>query len=369
MPASFLYGAATSAHQVEGNNVNSDWWAWEQANAKVQKSGRAADHYHRYKEDFALAKSLGHTAHRLSIEWSRIELKHDVWNQAALRHYRQVLQELKRQGLVSFVTLHHFTNPQWFARRGGWRRSDAPELFAHYVRRVVQELGGLVDFWVTINEPLVYATQSFWHKKWPPQQHSAWATWQVVRHLASAHRRAYRIIHTHWPEAQVGMAKNLIAFAPDQKISEWWFNRLWYPLTAGTHDFLGVNYYFSSRWDAWKGDRSDMNWPIDPEGLTKVLLPLRQYRRPIYITENGVADARDSKRADFIRSHLKAVEAAQAQGCDVRGYFYWSLIDNFEWADGFGPRFGLAEVDYTTMKRTIRPSARVYQAIIEQAQR
>ena len=229
-------------------------------------------------------------------------------------------------------------------------------------------MGDLVDFWITINEPLVYATQSYWHKRWPPQQHSAWGTWQVVSHLAAAHRRAYRIIHSQFPAARVGIAKNLIAFAPDQKLSEWWFNRLFYPLTATTHDFLGVNYYFPSRWEKWQGPRSDMNWPIDPAGLTKVLLPLRKYRRPIYITENGVADADDSKRADFIRGHMRAVEKAQAQGADVRGYLYWSLLDNFEWAEGFKPRFGLVRVDYKTMERKVRPSAYAYKAIIEQAE-
>ncbi|HLD25544.1 MAG TPA: family 1 glycosylhydrolase, partial [Candidatus Andersenbacteria bacterium] len=129
MAVQFLWGAATSAHQAEGNNVHSDWWAWERKTPGIESSGRATDHWHMFRDDFALARQLGHTAHRLSIEWARIEPKRGVWNRPALEHYREVLRELKRQGLVSFVTLHHFTNPQWFAARGGWERADAPELF------------------------------------------------------------------------------------------------------------------------------------------------------------------------------------------------------------------------------------------------
>lgn len=320
-----------------------------------------------FRDDFALARQLGHTAHRLSIEWARIEPKRGVWNRPALEHYREVLRELKRQGLVSFVTLHHFTNPQWFAARGGWERADAPELFARYVRFIAQHFGDLVDFWLTMNEPIVYATQAYWRRTWPPQRRSRRALVRVVWHLAAAHRRAYRIIHGVRAGTQVGMAKHMIAFASDKNLLRWLFNHLWYQLTRDTHDFLGINYYFSSRWEAWQGVKSDLGWPINPTGLTQVLLEAKRYRLPIYVTENGVADAADTKRADFIRDHVRAIEAAQAQGADVRGYLHWSLIDNFEWAKGFAPRFGLAEVDYQTMERRIRPSAWAYKAIIEQS--
>ncbi|HLD26096.1 MAG TPA: family 1 glycosylhydrolase, partial [Candidatus Andersenbacteria bacterium] len=190
---------------------------------------------------------------------------------------------------------------------------------------------------------------------------------RVVWHLAAAHRRAYRIIHGVRAGTQVGMAKHMIAFASDKNLLRWLFNHLWYQLTRDTHDFLGINYYFSSRWEAWQGVKSDLGWPINPTGLTQVLLEAKRYRLPIYVTENGVADAADTKRADFIRDHVRAIEAAQAQGADVRGYLHWSLIDNFEWAKGFAPRFGLAEVDYQTMERRIRPSAWAYKAIIEQS--
>lgn len=390
MRAPFLWGAATSAHQVEGNNVRNDWWAWEQAQAPRLRSGLACDHYRRYREDFVLARALGHTAHRLSVEWSRIEPTQGRWDETALAHYRAVLEELRRQRLVSFVTLHHFTNPLWFAQRGGWERADAAELFARYARVLAQQLGELVDFWVTINEPVVYAQHGWWHGRWIPQRRSAWATLRVLRHLAAAHRKAYRVIHTLFVHARVGLAQHFIAYLPHDPhcladrlsvaIGDWWFNRYFLRLTAATHDYLGVNYYFTetrrgvlfppfSQSIQWRGAVSDLQWPLRPEGLTLVLEHLKHYGLPIYITENGLADAADSKRADFLREHLRAVEQAQAGGADVRGYLHWSLLDNFEWDLGFAPRFGLVKVDYTTMERTVRPSAYVYKAIIEQAKK
>jgi beta-glucosidase len=365
----FLFGAATSAHQVEGNNVHSDWWAWEQAHLDIENSGRAADHYHRYNDDFALAKALGHNAHRLSLEWSRIEPKRGQWNKPALDHYREVLQALQRLGLTSFVTLHHFTSPGWFTKAGGWESGRAAELFGRYVTTVMNHVGDLVDFWVTINEPIVYATQSYWRRRWPPQKHSALALARVVRHMGQAHRAAYRILHRHFPAARVGIAKSVIAYRPGEPLVDWWYNHFFYALTRGTHDYLGLNYYFSSGWDRWQGARSDMGWPINPDGLKRILLAMRRYKLPVYVTENGLADARDAQRASFIRAHLRAVEQAQVRGADVRGYLHWSLLDNFEWADGFAPRFGLVAVDYKTMQRTVRPSAYVYKAIIEQSRR
>lgn len=390
MQSNFLWGAATSSHQVEGNNVHNDWWAAEKRVPELEESGRAADHYNRFREDFALAKQLGHTAHRFSIEWSRLEPKRGHWNMREIAHYREVLEELRRLGMKSFVTLHHFTNPNWLAKEGGWENKRSAEYFRLYTKQVVEHLGDLVDFWVTINEPMVYATLSYIHGTWPPQKKSFRSMWRVIQNLARGHKLAYREIHRVFPKASVGIAKHLVAYLPehtwqiDDRIvimaEDWWFNHRFYGMTAGTHDFLGVNYYFTRKKQVhlfsrsvsdapWDGPVSDMNWPIRPEGLTHVLLGMKRYNKPVYITENGLADAADTRRADFIRGHLRAVEEAQQQGVDVRGYLHWSLLDNFEWAEGFDPRFGLIEVDYETMERRVRPSARVYQAIIEQAQR
>lgn len=283
-----------------------------------------------------------------------------------MTHYRDVLQELKRLGLKTFVTLHHFTNPRWFARGGGWVAHGSVDHFARYVQFAAQQFGEFVDFWITINEPVVYTLKSYWEGKWPPQHHSAIEVMRVVSNLAAAHRRAYRVLHAMRPDIPVGIAKHCIASLPP--IHGWLFNHLFFALTPGAHDFIGVNYYRSSRDVSQHGPVSDMGWPIDPKGLTAVLLNMQRYGKPIYITENGVADAKDTRRADFIRDHLRAIEAAQAHGVDVRGYIHWSLLDNFEWADGFTPRFGLVVVDYKTMQRTIRPSAYVYKVIIDQGQ-
>lgn len=384
----FVWGAATSAHQVEGNNIHSDWWAWEKATPGQTQSGLATDHYRVFREDFALARTLGHTAHRLSLEWSRIEYAPGRISHKALEHYREVLLELKTQELTSFVTLHHFTNPQWIARQGGWTNPATVSHFENYVRLVVAELGDLIDVWLTINEPVVYATHAYWHKRWPPQQRSWRHVQQCLRCLAAAHRTAYQVIHRTYPLAQVGLAHSVVAYLPARSSSsldravvathDWWYNHRFLHQTRGTHDFLGLNFYMTAekgwQWTppfvrtvAWHGAVSDLGWPIRPEGLTHVLRGMKRYQLPIYITENGLADAADSRRAGYLRSHIRAVEQAQAVGVDVRGYFHWSLLDNFEWAEGFTPRFGLVEVDYQTQVRRPRPSAYVYRAIIQQA--
>jgi len=372
MAEEFLWGAATSAHQVEGDNVNNQWWDWERKARDRVRSGKATDHFNRFKADFGLAKSLGHNAHRLSIEWSRLEPAYNQWSRAAINHYREVLQDLRDKDIKSFVTLHHFTNPMWFENLGGWENVKASDLFARYVRVVVEELGDLIDFWVTINEPMVYASQSYWRGNWPPQKRSFWAMERVARGLAATHRKAYRVIHRARSQARVGIAKNFVAYLGGRwpaMIQDWWFNHRFFALTRGAHDFIGVNYYFAqtSKFERWNGVKSDMGWPVRPEGLEQVLEHVKRYGKPIYITENGLANEDDSKRADFIRGHLRVIEKAQEKGADVRGYFYWSLLDNFEWAHGFRPRFGLVEVDYKTFERKPRPSAYVYKAIIDKA--
>lgn len=386
-PPNFLYGAATSAHQVEGNTVLNDWWKWEADHHDLVPSRMAADHYNKFREDFILARDLGHTAHRLSLEWSRIELSDGEWNRAAVEHYRSVLEELKRLGLCRFVTLHHFTNPLWFARSGGWMSGEAPEHFARYVRFIAQYLGDLVDAWVTINEPIVYATVSYWQKRWPPGHRNIVHVERVLRHMAQGHVLAYRALKNITPHVPVGIAKHCIAYVPNSpskldhlgaKAHSWWFNHRFFSLTGNTHDFIGINYYFRKqihvqgippliRTIPWTGTVSDLGWPIAPQGLEAVLREMSVYRRPIYVTECGVASADDSQRGDFIRSHIRAVERAQSNGADIRGFFYWSLLDTFEWDLGFKPRFGLIGVDYATQARTPRPSAYVYKAIIDQA--
>lgn len=389
-PKNFLWGAATSAHQVEGNNHN-DWSEWEKLGRVLdgRASGLAAGHYDRWREDFGLAHELGHNAHRLSIEWSRIEPKPGYIDPAAIAHYRQVLLELRRLKIEPIVTLWHFTNPLWVVQMGGWRNRAVVDLYGRYVMAVVRELGDLVTYWVTINEPTVYSSASYLLGYWPPEQKNPIAAWLVIRNFVLAHRLGYNIIHRLYPNAKVGVANNLSHFVPSRpknildrilmSFSQYWHNQWWLDQTYLTQDFIGLNYYFHHplrfkfsdlrnllRPEPKSGvPLSDLGWEIHPGGLGHILDFLKRYQRPIIITENGLADATDHQRASFIRGHVIEVRDALRRGIRIQGYLYWSLLDNFEWREGFTPRFGLIEVDYATLKRTIRPSAYTYRQIIQ----
>ncbi|MFQ6002453.1 MAG: glycoside hydrolase family 1 protein [Candidatus Zixiibacteriota bacterium] len=357
-PHGFLWGSATSAYQVEGGNKNSDWEYWR------VKAGKACDHYHRFEEDFTLAKSLNQNAHRFSIEWARIEPEKGEFNKKEVEHYRQVLQALQRRKIKPLVTLHHFTNPLWVAERGGWENPSTVGYFESYVRYIVTQLADLCNFWVTINEPWVYLSESYLYRRWPPEKCNPLAAFKVGKHMLRAHQGAYQLIHTIQPKAKVGIAYSLACVRTPININPlpWWERTCinW----AKVQDFIGVNYYRSVHPLGAAGlPKNDIGWEIYPEGLYLILKDLKKFNLPIYITENGIADAKDEKRANFISDHLVSIWRALREGVDVRGYFYWSLLDNFEWARGFDPRFGLIEVDYKTMERIIRPSAKVYARI------
>lgn len=377
-PDGFLWGAATSAHQVEGNNNNNDWWEFEQTLPENMRSGTTGDQYHLFKTDLALAKQFNHNAHRLSIEWSRIEPEKGQFNEVEIEHYREVLSEIKNQGMKIMLTLHHFTNPLWISHKGGWANPQTSGYFASYTEKVVSELGQYVDFWVTINEPSLVAGQSYLRGIFPPQKKSWLQTFWVIKNLSDAHKKAYKIIHAKRPHAQVGIANNTVSFRTLQAHSlmqhlliyvyDFFANHLFYFLSnIKTHDFLGINYYFHERIGSVDGDRfprflnaeitqkevSDLGWEIHPEGIFDILEDLSDYKKPIYISENGLASTNDDRRCRFLISYLKEIYHATLTGVDVRGYFHWSLIDNFEWEHGFDPRFGLIEVDYDLLDQEI----------------
>lgn len=406
-PKNFLWGTASAAHQIEGGNVHSDWWTWEQKNKgkildvkekkfsgqKFEPSGRACDHYHLYEQDFSLIKKMNNNAHRLSIEWARLEPKEGEWNLEELEHYRQVLQSLKDKKIQVMLTLNHFTLPQWLAEKGGWTNCKSPYYFNRYAAFVVKNLGELVDFWITINEPEIYMSMCYLEGCWPPKEknikHAAWAYFNMAR----AHKKSYQTIHQilnkKGVSAQVGIAMNVMSFASYKKHSFWELffvhaadrivNHSFYDLTKKSHDFLGVNYYFRVRLkksnhgfmpviDEVKEEESelsDMGWVIYPHGIFDVLMDFKDFNLPIYITENGIATDDDSRRAKFIVGHLSELHHAIRAGVDVRGYFYWSLLDNFEWDKSFGPKFGLVSVNRKTMKRTVKQSYYWYKEICE----
>jgi beta-glucosidase len=382
----FFWGSATSAYQVEGGNYWSDWAGWEKKMGWTQ-CGEAVKHYTRFREDFALAKSLGQNAHRFSIEWARLEPTEGNFSQSAIEHYRAVMRELKNLGLLSCVTLHHFTLPQWLADKGGWENPKAVEFFLRYVRLVVKEFGAAVALWITINEPLVLASEGYWYGHWPPFVHSHRRMVRVVKVLAQAHAQAYSIIHEAIPQARVGLAHNFFSLEPyrawfwlDQiavnRADKFW-NQWLLDLTRGQHDFIGLNYYFHQRAflslnprRGWVGfadpkklgkETSSLGWEIYPAGIKDVLLVLTERcNLPIYITENGLASLSHNQQISFIIRSLKAVAAALQSGAKVNGYFYWSLLDNFEWDKGFAPKFGLVAVNPQTFARQPKPAAWVY---------
>lgn len=367
-PKDFIWGTATSAHQTEGNNTNSDWWAWEQATvgkAEFPKelSGSACDSYNRYTEDFDLCKALNTNAVRISIEWARIEPTEGTIDYTELDHYRQVLKAAKGRGLKTFVTLHHFTNPLWLAKQGGWHNPTTPKKFAAYAKVCAQHLGGLIDVFLTINEPQVYTLMSYIKGVWPPNKKNFLLALVVQLNLIRGHRLAYTSIKKVAPQLPVGIVKNIVWYEPapepyNLKFLDTIAAKLLYFTNCDLFlwpiknhlDLIGLNYYFTNRIKGLKIKNpadwcSDLNWWINPNGLEAILNDLKRFKKAIYITENGLADATDTMRIKFIQTHLQACASAIKNNVQLKGYFYWSLLDNFEWHQGFWPRFGLVEID------------------------
>jgi len=405
IPKNFLWGASIASHQVEGDNHN-DWSEWEKQNAdrlaqesknkfghlpnwpeiknaaqdpKNYISSIATDHYNRFEEDFNIAQSLGLNALRISIEWSRIEPQENVFDQKEIDHYKKVVAALQKRNIEPFVTLWHFTNPLWFSKIGGWKSPKASFYFTRYVEKIVTALPE-VKFWVTINEPEIYANDSFYKGVWPPQEKSFLSYLKVLKNLIRAHKKAYIAIKKISPTNNVGVAKNNAHFEPRSRSlihktltasGKWWWNERILRQINNFQDFIGLNYYFhhiirNPHHHDSHHQISDLGWGLHPEGIYHVLSELKEFKKPIYILENGLADAKDEKRAWFIKETIKNLGLAIDNGCDVRGYFHWSLTDNFEWDKGFWPRFGLAEIDYKTLQRKIRLSAFEYSKIIKQ---
>ncbi len=379
----FIWGVATSSHQVEGSNHN-DWTAWEHDGRVVEASGQACDHYHRYPEDFKLLQGLNVNAYRFSVEWSRVEPEEGRFNPEVLKHYKDVAESARSHGMEPFVTLHHFTLPLWFARQGGFLQPQAAKKFAAYVEKVIEAFENTVRFYLTINEPMVYSVMGYGLGTWPPGHHKLRETLRIAPALLKCHQQAYHLIKRLRPNSMVGLAHHLVAFAPydahswldrlNSGLFRYLFNQRFLHWAKTTQDFIGLNYYtrqyaqhrhmltpVPSRPGA---ATTEMGWEIYPEGLEQILVELKAFDKPILVTENGIAAQDDRTRSEFITAHLQAVSRAQNQGAMVRGYFYWSALDNFEWAEGYRPRFGLIDVNYRTQKRTVRPSAGVYRNII-----
>jgi beta-glucosidase len=383
-PEGFLFGSSTAAHQVEGGNVGNDWWAWEHAphTSCVEPSGDAIDQWHRYEEDFALLAELGQNAHRLSLEWSRIEPAPGEYSGAALAHYRRMLGTLQEHGLTAFVTLHHFTLPRWLAERGGWLAPDAVERFSRYVELVAARLGDLMPFACTINEPQIVALIGYRDGWFPPGIRNPGLWKKVTRRLIAAHEAAVAAVKSGVGDPQAGVCLQLPAFEPARPgdpaceaacaelVEE--MEDIYIDGLAG--DWAGVQYYTRQRVDpAVSGGFAPapdgapltlMGWEIHPEGLHRAIASAARAGLPVYVTENGIATPDDAQRIAYIGEHLAQVARAIADGIDVRGFHYWSSFDNFEWAEGYRPTFGLIGIDRADgLRRVVRPSAHAYGAV------
>ncbi len=399
----FIFGTATASHQIEGNNKYNQWWDAEQKGELPYKSGRACDHWERYKEDIQLMDDLGYDAYRFSIEWSRIFPKEGKLNRDALERYQKIIDLLNEKDITPMLTLHHFTNPKWFMDKGGFAKDKNLSYWKRYIKTLAENITG-VDIIATINEPMVYVMSSYMEGEWPPFKSSLLKAGKVEKNLVRAHDTAYK--HFKDRNKTVGIVKHYPYIRPDSKkkrdvkaaekaddIFNWnfmdaiWSGKLKTPLRTYTvpesdSDFIGLNYYTIHKathsWNPLKmfldteladiGDKKTlMDWSVYPEGLYKGIKHIqRRYKKPIYVTENGIATEDDEWRIEYILNHLMQIHRAREEGYDVRGYMYWSLMDNFEWAEGFEPRFGLIGVDFDDFDRTVRRSAEVYGKIAEE---
>jgi len=404
-PEGFWWGAGTSAHQVEGGNDN-DWSRFEQLPGVIRdgrRSGDACRHYELFDEDFARAAADGHRMHRLSFEWSRIEPAKDRFDAAAVAHYHAVLASLRRHGLTPLVTLHHFTNPLWIADRGGWENPETIERFCEFARFCAREFGGEVDWWCTVNEPEVLGFRGWSEGVWPPQKRDDSAALAVIANLLEAHGRAYRVLHDEdradadgdGRAAVVGFAKHWVRLSPDRPwfppdaLRAWFEDRVFnravieapvtgrialsipgtrgvqrvVPELAGSCDYIGLNVY--TRWRIRTFAReahvmrrgapvTDLGWEVAPRVIAEGVRAVGAARVPILVTEHGFADAKDALRPRALVDSLLHLGRAVARGANVIGYLHWSLLDNFEWADGYAGRFGLYAVDFDDPARPRR---------------
>jgi beta-glucosidase len=408
-PRGFMWGTATAAHQVEGNNNNNNWWAWEQEAGHIQngqKSGLACDWWNgRWREDFDRAAGGGQNAHRMSIEWSRVQPTPDRWDEDALDHYREMVRGLLERGLTPMVTLHHFSDPLWLSEMGGWENDKAPGYFDKYVRKTVEALREYVTLWCTINEPNVYTVSGYILGNFPPGKKDLRTGLKVAVNLLRGHAAAYRAIHTLQPQSRVGLAIHLRLFQGARswlpldrlvaRLQNRFFNEIipsalsrgvlpWpastrLPEAIGTQDYLGINYYtkemvafnlansatmFGRGFFRKEAKLSETGFIAnEPEGLFEIIKWGCQFNLPMIITENGAEGTDDNFRRRYLIEHIHQAWRAVNFNWPVKGYFYWTLMDNFEWERGWTQRFGLWELDSETQVRRKRPSADLYAEI------
>jgi beta-glucosidase len=391
-PDGFVWGTAAAAHQAEGGNWNNDWWAWEHdpRSPCVEPSGDAIDHFNRYDEDFELLASYGHGAHRFSIEWSRIEPEEGQFSAVALDHYARVLDSLHDHGMTPFMTLHHFSSPRWLAADGGWANPKVVDRFRRFTDVVAQHLGPRAPYVCTINEPQIVALMGYQSQIFPPGAGDKELFWPVTRNFIAAHQAALETYKSHAPEARVGITLAVSDFqaADDESVTvrdrvhhrmvQVYYDAIrtgWIRgprveeeipgLSPQTNDFVGVQFYSRSVLSAKEGqvappagaETTQMGYEVVPSSFVTVLKGASDAGVPVFVTENGIGTDDDKQRVRYLATHLHSVRKAMDEGVDLRGYIYWCAIDNFEWALGYRPTFGLIACDRKTFDRIPKPSA------------
>lgn len=407
-PDGFLWGSATAGHQVEGNNINSDSWLLENIHPTLfaEPSGDACNHYHLFAQDIGLLADLGLNTFRFSVEWSRVEPEDGMISHAELDHYRAVLDACHQHGVRPMVTFNHFTVPRWFAGRGGWEHPDAPLVFGRYCDTVARALGDRMAFATTLNEPnltkLLFGIPGLRGSKLGTQMDrdmirkagqmvgtGRFSSWifgdleHIHNGLLEAHKAGYQAIKSVWPHLPVGVS---IAMEDDQAINDSAIPMLnkkrrlayepWFEAVSSHGDFLGVQAYSRCRIGpegmlppAKGAPLTDMGYEFYPEALEGVLRYSHEHVRvPLYVTENGVATTDDTRRVEYIRRAVTGVSHCLRDGIDIRGYVHWSLLDNFEWLEGYRPRFGLVAVNRVTFERHLKPSATYFGQIARTGQ-
>lgn len=412
MSPPFLWGVATSAYQIEGAPGN-DWTDWEAAgrlHVRGERCGIATDHRSRWRSDLSLLPTIGANAYRFSVEWSRIEPRRGRFDSDALGLEVERVDYLRRLGVEPVVTLHHYTHPRWFWEDGGWERTGSIETFRRFARAVVDAFDGKVRWWVILNEPIVFVLGGFLAGWIPPGRRSFASAGAALQNLLHAHVAAAGSVRERDPSARIGIAHNMMELTPDRpgypldrKLASegdrlynaalleaiatgslsWSFPgegtvHVRVPDLPGSNDFVGVNYYsrahlrfrgtpgaageFHYRDPEGRG-LTDMGWEIYPEGFDRALARAEETGRPVLVTENGIATRDDARRRAFLAEHVLVMAHRRRAGSPILGYLHWSLLDNFEWLEGFRPRFGLFEVDYATFARRRRPSADLFAAL------
>ena len=373
-PDGFVWGTATAAHQVEGGNWNNDWWAWEHAEdtACEEPSGDACDHLWRYPEDLDLVAGLGLGAYRFSLEWSRIEPEYGEFSTANLDHYRRMIAACRDRGLLPVVTFHHFTSPRWVDAEGGWANPTTADRFAAFCERAVGHFGDELGMACTLNEPNIVSLMGWLMGAFPPGRHDDFEGYLKVNgHLLDAHRKAYDALKAGPGDFPVGLTLSMSDWTAEPGAEHL------IPTYRGHHedayleaargdDFVGVQAYSRNRIGAegMLGPEDGVEvlpmgyeyWPAAAEAAVRHAVEVAG--TPVYVTENGIGTDDDEQRIRYLRASLEGVARTIDDGLDVRGFFCWSLLDNFEWAFGYRLRFGLVAVDRATQERTVKPSGR-----------